>query len=79
MLFLEPCEIKLRPWSIEQLKQYIERDNPLHCAGAFKAESLGIILLETIETRDYSSLIGLPLIQLVGVLNEIGYPILSSS
>ncbi len=77
-LRMEPCEIRLRPWSVEQLKHYIERDNPLHCAGAFKAESLGIILLETIETRDYSSLIGLPLIQLVGVLNEIGYPILSS-
>lgn len=75
---VEPCEIKLRQLAKDQLECYIRKDNPLQCAGAFKAETLGIVLLEKIETRDYTSLIGLPLIQLVGILNEIGYPILSS-
>ena len=41
---------------------YIKHDNPLDCAGSFKAECAGILLFKAIETRDPTALIGLPLI-----------------
>ena len=39
----------------------------------FKAEALGITLFESIESRDPTALIGLPLIWLAGALRRCGY------
>lgn len=47
-----------------QIKSYIERENPIDCAGSFKCEGLGIVLFEAIESNDPTALIGLPLIEL---------------
>ena len=45
---------------------------PLDCAGSFKSEGLGISLFEKLEGDDPNSLIGLPLIQLCRLLNNVG-------
>lgn len=55
-----------------EIQRYVEIDQPLDCAGAFKVESLGISLFDSIHTDDPSALIGLPLIALAKALREFG-------
>lgn len=57
----------------EEIERYIARERPFDCAGGFKVETLGIALLECIESVDPSALIGLPLIWLAGALRAAGY------
>jgi septum formation protein len=45
---------------------------PLDCAGSFKSEGLGIRLFKALEGRDPNSLVGLPLIALVDLLEQHG-------
>jgi septum formation protein len=54
------------------IARYIEREQPLDCAGSFKCEGLGISLFERIDNEDPSALIGLPLIALARLLREAG-------
>ena len=42
----------------------------------FKIEGLGIALMDRMEGEDYTSLIGLPLIKLVRILEQFGVEIL---
>jgi len=62
--------VKFRELSDAEIGRYIERDNPLDCAGGFKAESLGIALFERIESSDPTGLTGLPLSWLCGALRR---------
>lgn len=59
----------------EQIDRYLTRESPLDCAGSFKAEGLGIALFERLEGDDPNSLVGLPLIRLVTLLNAAGLPV----
>lgn len=54
------------------IERYVDTDQPLDCAGAFRAEGLGISLFESIQTDDPNALIGLPLIALNRLLGRIG-------
>jgi len=65
--------VKFRPLSSEQIEHYIEREQPLDCAGSFKCEGLGITLFEYIRSDDPSALIGLPLIRLTSFLMQLGF------
>ena len=64
--------VTFRQLSEQQLRRYIELDQPLDCAGSFKWESLGISLFERLEGDDPTALEGLPLIALTRLLNEVG-------
>ena len=55
-----------------EIQRYLEREQPLDCAGSFKCEGLGITLFTRIETRDPTALIGLPLIALAQMLRDCG-------
>lgn len=57
----------------DEIARYVDCDHPLDCAGAFKAERLGIALFERIETTDPTALIGLPLIALARLLRAAGF------
>ncbi|HXS74305.1 MAG TPA: Maf family nucleotide pyrophosphatase [Rhodanobacteraceae bacterium] len=61
-----------RTLSPDEIARYVEREQPLDCAGGFKAEALGISLFERIESDDPTALIGLPLIALARLLRECG-------
>ncbi len=65
-------ELKFHDLTVEQIMGYVERDNPINTAGAFKAESLGIALFKYIRADDPSALIGLPLIALTRRLQAFG-------
>jgi predicted house-cleaning NTP pyrophosphatase (Maf/HAM1 superfamily) len=56
----------------QQITHYLEIEEPYNCAGSFKSEGLGIALFERFEGEDPNALIGLPLIQLVEMLNYEG-------
>ncbi|HEY8570447.1 Maf family protein [Microbulbifer sp.] len=60
--------VHFRNLSTDEIQRYVERDQPLDCAGSFKAEGLGIALFEKMEGNDPNTLIGLPLIRLIDLL-----------
>lgn len=51
---------------------YLDRDQPWDCVGSYKLESQGIALFSSIEGRDHTAIIGLPLLQLVSMLESYG-------
>jgi septum formation protein len=71
-----PCRVVFRALTPAEIESYLEREHPWDCAGSARAEGLGIALLERIETEDPTSLVGLPLIALTGLLSEAGAPVL---
>lgn len=69
---LDTTEVHFRPLSLEEIQRYLHAEQPYDCAGSFKSEGLGIALFESIESRDPSALIGLPLIALTRFLRACG-------
>ena len=67
--------VKFRQLSDAEIDRYIERDQPLDCAGGFKAEALGIALFDRIESVDPTGLTGLPLSWLCGALRRARVPV----
>ncbi|WP_217476849.1 Maf family protein [Stutzerimonas stutzeri] len=64
--------VHFRSLSEQQIERYLKAEQPYDCAGSFKAEGLGISLFKATEGTDATSLIGLPLIRLVEMLNQAG-------
>jgi septum formation protein len=50
------------------IREYLDKEPSLHCAGAFQAEGLGITLVKKFAGDDFTTLIGLPLIRLTDML-----------
>lgn len=67
-----PCRVTFRALDEALIERYLEKEKPYDCAGAAKAEGLGIALIQRIETEDPTSLIGLPLIALSEMLRRAG-------
>jgi septum formation protein len=72
---LVSSRVKFRKLSDQQIDNYLDREQPYHCAGSAKLEGLGIALIEHIVSEDPSALIGLPLIALVEMLTREGVKI----
>jgi 7-methyl-GTP pyrophosphatase len=72
---LDTTRAVFRPLSAVEIERYVARERPYDCAGAFKSESLGVSLLERIESVDPHALIGLPLIWLASTLRELGFAV----
>lgn len=71
----EPYTVYFRDLNEAQIRRYIEKEQPLNCAGSFKSEGLGITLFRRMKGDDPNSLIGLPLIRLVELLERFGVEI----
>ncbi len=54
------------------INNYLTAEQPYSCAGSFKSEGLGIALFEKLEGDDPNTLIGLPLIKLIRMLEKQG-------
>ncbi|WP_407635765.1 Maf family protein [Kangiella aquimarina] len=65
-------KVQFRQLAETEIISYLEKEQPLDCAGSFKCEGLGIVLFEAIESKDPTALIGLPLIALSTKLRELG-------
>ncbi len=70
---IDATVVKFRTLSDEEITRYVTAENPVDCAGAFKAEALGISLFERIDSQDPTALTGLPLIWLAGALRRAGF------
>lgn len=68
----EPFKVHFRTLSPDEIRCYVEKEQPLNCAGSFKSEGMGICLFEQLEGRDPNTLIGLPLISLNEMLRKVG-------
>ena len=69
---VDHTRVQFRVLGHDEIARYVEREQPLDCAGSFKCEGLGISLFERIDNQDPSALIGLPLIALARLLREAG-------
>ena len=58
------------------IEKYVNLDQPLGCAGGYKIEQKGLHLFREIQTNDYSSIVGLPLLSLVSILRGWGISLL---
>lgn len=67
---VEPFDVHFRHLSEAEIDDYLRKERPLHCAGSFKSEGLGIALFERLEGRDPNTLVGLPLIALCQMLRR---------
>lgn len=69
---VEEYQVQMRPLTPEQIENYLHTEQPYNCAGSFKSEGLGITLFSHMQGKDPNSLIGLPLISLTSILNDLG-------
>ena len=65
--------VSFRSLQADEIERYLEKEKPFDCAGAFKAESLGITLFEHISSEDPTALVGLPLIRTAEMLRRAGF------
>ncbi|WP_445143859.1 Maf family protein [Dyella sp. Tek66A03] len=71
-IHVDHTRVCFRSLDAAEIVRYVEREQPLDCAGSFKCEGLGISLFERIDNEDPSALVGLPLIALARLLREAG-------
>jgi septum formation protein len=69
---VETFFVHFRHLTQQQIETYLYREQPYQCAGSFKSEGLGIALFDTLTGEDPNSLIGLPLIRLIRMLEAEG-------
>ena len=67
-----PTEVVFRELAEDEIRRYVEREQPLDCAGSFKVEALGITLFSRVTSDDPTALIGLPLIGVAAALRDVG-------
>lgn len=68
---LDETRCVFRELSSEDIEAYVGAEPATDCAGGFKSESLGMTLLERLETVDPTALIGLPMIWVAGTLRAL--------
>lgn len=69
---LAPVTVSFRTLSDAEIERYLTLDQPFDCAGSAKSESLGVALLERIDSDDPTALVGLPLMRTCSLLREAG-------
>jgi septum formation protein len=67
-----PVSVRFRTLSDDEIEFYLRAEQPYDCAGSAKCETLGIALLDAIDSDDPTALIGLPLIQTAALLRAAG-------
>ena len=71
-VLLAPVTVRFRDLHDDEIEHYLRTEMPYDCAGSAKCETLGIALLEAIESDDPTALVGLPLIRTARLLREAG-------
>lgn len=71
-----PYIVKFRNLSDDQIENYLNKEQPYHCAGSAKSEGLGIAIIERMTGDDPNALIGLPLIALINMLQNEGFAVI---
>ena len=69
-LSVETYDVYFRELSDDMIDHYLQKEQPFNCAGSFRAEGLGVMLIQKFAGDDYTALIGLPLIRLTEMLEK---------
>jgi len=69
---LAPVTVRFRELGDAEIEHYLQAEQPYDCAGSAKVETLGIALLDAVESDDPTALIGLPLIRTAALLRAAG-------
>lgn len=72
-LHLETVTTQFRELSETEIARYVAAEDVTTTAGSLKSEGLGITLVSSIQSRDPTALIGLPLIGLCRLLSRAGF------
>ena len=65
------ANITLRKLTKREIVDYVERDQPLDCAGSYKFERSGLSLVQKLRVSDPSSLTGLSMLEVMRLLLKI--------
>ena len=76
---VEKYQVVFKDLNSKQIENYLLKERPYKCAGSFKSEALGISLFAKMIGNDPNTLIGLPLIQLITMLENEGIDILDNN
>tara|TARA_R110002096_G_scaffold44526_13_gene120540 strand:+ start:130795 stop:131313 length:519 start_codon:yes stop_codon:yes gene_type:complete len=68
-------KMHMRALGSDELRRYVQADQPLDCCGSYKIESLGISLFERIEGDDFTAITGMPMLALCQQLRSAGFSI----
>lgn len=63
--------VRFREITVREIAAYIETDEPMDKAGAYGAQGIGSLFVESIE-GDFFNVMGLPLCKLSKMLNKLG-------
>ena len=69
---LAPVTVRFRDLTDAEIERYLRLEQPYDCAGSAKCETLGIALLDAIDSDDPTALVGLPLIRTCELLRQAG-------
>ena len=69
---LAPVTVRFRQLTDTEIERYLRAEQPYDCAGSAKVETLGIALLDGIDSDDPTALVGLPLIRTCELLRQAG-------
>ena len=69
---LAPVTVRFRDLTDAEIEHYLRTEQPYDCAGSAKCETLGIALLDAIDSDDPTALVGLPLIRTCALLRAAG-------
>jgi septum formation protein len=72
-----PTVVHIRPLTDTQIAAYLNKEQPYDCAGSAKSESLGIALMQRMDSPDPTALVGLPLMALTEMLANEGVDVLT--
>ena len=69
---LSQVTVTFRALHQDEILFYLNTEQPYDCAGSFKVEGLGISLMTSVDSDDPTSLVGLPLIEVINGLAAYG-------
>lgn len=70
-----PYTVHFKTLSDSVIESYLRKEQPYNCAGSVRSEGLGIALLERFEGDDPNTLIGLPLIRVIAMLEQENFSV----
>lgn len=73
---MDQTQLRFHALEEPQIRAYVQRDQPLDCAGSFKFEALGAVLFNAVNTHDPTAIQGLPLLWLAQALVQRGVRLL---
>ena len=68
--YSETVELKMHDLTDKEIINYVEMENPIHAAGAYKFESLGCNLFSYVDGSSHT-VRGMPLIPLLNALRKL--------